>query len=269
MSTKIYDAYRLPSEITLNNLTEKVFSIKKDLVYEANKELLQRTIRKFVSVYDYCSITGKEKALELSDVYLNSSKNSTGEKSIVAADRGQLYKYMAEESYNFAFIRSEIIANRGAKASWAEIKASLLVIPYKDRLLAFVIGNPLLKDFLVNSLNLEDYHYQNQYDRPKEVSEEEWEERKLAWDEAIGPDYIPQNHGFIFKLVDPEGLDLDAVITKFKEDDVLSCIPTFEQRVKYLVSEKKVDPDIAEKQLRCATVLQDIILQNVNYTRKS
>lgn len=41
------------------------------------------------------------------------------------------------------------------------------------------------QDILMKHPKVTDYHYQNQCDRPSDISEEEWENRKVEWDFAL------------------------------------------------------------------------------------
>jgi len=45
-----------------------------------------------------------------------------------------------------------------------------------------------------------DYHYQNQTDRPKELTANQWNQRRKDWDLALGKSCIPADHCFTFQL---------------------------------------------------------------------
>lgn len=59
-----------------------------------------------------------------------------------------------------------------------------------------------------------DYHYQNQSDGPEDVSEEDWEERRRAWDRMIGYGPLSQ-YAAIFA---PAGGSLSSVIPFVREN---------------------------------------------------
>jgi len=69
-----------------------------------------------------------------------------------------------------------------------------------------------------------DYHYQNQADRPKNITAREWKKRQKAWDEAIG-DHPPALRGFTMTLLDRFSL-YSAVA-----GDVMPFVPTWKTRV--------------------------------------
>jgi hypothetical protein len=50
-------------------------------------------------------------------------------------------------------------------------------------------------------VNGKDYHYQNQTDKPDDVSDEEWAERERFWDAVFDIDPIPANVGFTYELI--------------------------------------------------------------------
>ena len=135
-------------------------------------------------------------------------------------------------------------------------KSSLLVIPCDSKLLAMTFGNSLLNDTLVDNLNLEDYHYQNQTDKPDDISSKVWETRRKTWHKAIGPDYIPINHRFEFHLVDDNyisliGLKLYGLHDShskesenlFTKEFIKSLIPDIEIRANMIVKTFKDYPN--------------------------
>ena len=74
------------------------------------------------------------------------------------------------------------------------------------------------------------YHYQNQCDKPDDISDEEWNKRESDWNTAIGPDYIPANHGLQVQLFNPE-----TVLPIFNPNRIENIIfPTDEKMIKIL-----------------------------------
>lgn len=53
--------------------------------------------------------------------------------------------------------------------------------------------------------SFEDFHYQNQYDKPKEIGEEEWWMRIWIWNEIM-PSGIPNQDGLIYTILDEQQL---------------------------------------------------------------
>lgn len=48
-----------------------------------------------------------------------------------------------------------------------------------------------------------DFHYQNQADRPEDISEEDWNTRETIWDELLSHGHSFSENGFIFEIVQP------------------------------------------------------------------
>jgi hypothetical protein len=95
------------------------------------------------------------------------------------------------------------------------LEVSIAVYPHKGRyyLRTFcepcsVVGTVL--DFVEQLPELEEYHYQNQTDRPEEVSPRDWSERKRVWNEIVETDNGVGSHVALdilswsgFYLIDP------------------------------------------------------------------
>ncbi len=87
------------------------------------------------------------------------------------------------------------------RPEYSSLKAILQIIPHGEDILMMYFGNhDIFREINIMEY-FDDYHYQNQTDRPEEISNEEWDKRKKDWDEAIGPDYIPADHGFTKELI--------------------------------------------------------------------
>ena len=88
-----------------------------------------------------------------------------------------------------------------------DYRCKLQIIPMETKTLAMFFGNPMLRNYLKSRPDfLTDYHYQNQTDRPEDISDTEWNLREKDWDKAIGPDYIPSQHGFTVDLFNTENI---------------------------------------------------------------
>ena len=80
--------------------------------------------------------------------------------------------------------------------------------------LCSVVGITFYKILFEDTENIADYHYQNQTDEPDNISDAEWKRRAKDWDKAIGPDYIPLNHGMEFTLLDYDNVEEDMLMIK-------------------------------------------------------
>lgn len=85
-----------------------------------------------------------------------------------------------------------------------DYKAEVGIIPVSSRTtLAMTFFNRSDYDKVWKRFNwVEDYHYQDQCDKPDKISQAEWTRRKNMWEKAIGPSYVPADHCFNFQLCD-------------------------------------------------------------------
>ena len=94
-------------------------------------------------------------------------------------------------------------------------KAKIIFIPCGRKTLGMFFGDcSYYKILFEDTENIADYHYQNQTDRPDGISAAEWKRRAKDWDKAIGPDYIPLNHGMEFTLLDYNNVEEDILMIK-------------------------------------------------------
>jgi hypothetical protein len=70
---------------------------------------------------------------------------------------------------------------------------------------------------------VEDYHYQNQADKPDDVSDREWNKRRRDWDLTLPGAGIPANNGFTADLT-------DSLYPLADVEDIISSIPDIQQR---------------------------------------
>ncbi len=94
-------------------------------------------------------------------------------------------------------------------------KAKIMFIPCGRKTLGMFFGDySYYKILFEDTENIADYHYQNQTDKPDDISDTEWKRRAKDWDKAIGPDYIPLNHGMEFTLLDYNNVEEDMLMIK-------------------------------------------------------
>lgn len=196
MSTKIYDAYKLKNGIKkdLLGLISIVQEIKADTERTAEEEVAEILARKVQFVKDLHTYYGKN----VSDIISSMSEDEDEKEYLDTTIRN-----LKEDRINIAFMDTY---NHYEKAITSEpfLKwhsyASITLIPCGKRVFAMLFGNTSyvtgMDKYFV------DYHYQNQTDRPNEISAAEWRRREKDWDIALGEDFIPANHGLTFQLFD-------------------------------------------------------------------
>lgn len=80
---------------------------------------------------------------------------------------------------------------------------AVMVYPHQDDLyVQFFCKEGYIPEMVELSGRFEDCHYQNQTDKPEDVTEEQWECRSEIWD-AIHKDYYSVENGFCYDLIKP------------------------------------------------------------------
>ena len=250
MSTKIYDAYKFPKKLSLDELNQRILQQSFFVTRHAQKLYLEKFLKEFVRFYDQHKVHSRKWATE-TIVHLNEKLASGKLEDRYARSIKELINIrnaLIAENYNSAIVNLDwyiqqhiemFKANRRYADFDYNFESKIVIIPTKAKILAMTFGNPYLNGTLVTRLGLEDYHYQNQTDRPENISKKSWDIRKKVWDNAIGPDYIPINHGFEYTLVDDLSISLIGIrLTDDKYSDKLftkqtikELLPDFDSRV--------------------------------------
>ena len=192
MSTKIYSAYKLKEEINLMQLMQINYQIKEQIISD------------FIS---RISITLAVKV----DKIMNNLEESAKNEKYSEAVRNTIHRIMKNECETpelALYFRLYDDLSSAFKDISIE-QAKMVYIPHNDDIFAMFFSSYRYEKYILQNDNFSDYHYQNQTDQPEDISDEEWEQRKKDWDEAIGPDYIPINHGMLFTFLDYESYDVE------------------------------------------------------------
>ena len=250
MSTKIYDAYRfnIPgnSYLDVSNDAEGLRNIAEDV---AKKLFVEQMIQTLVTALDLKNAVGNDEIERQINLALHQKD--------IAREADNNYTYLYWDSfaefyrliYDAKIRDTDDLGTCLRKASWRltdivrtdwhtnEIlsmnRTVMQVIPYKNDVLAMLFGNVDVLSAVRRSKYLVDFHYQDQTDKPDEISIEEWNEREKVWDEAIGPDYIPARHGMTLTLVDVDKICENILYNK--------------QRKKYILLDDIVFPNVKKR----------------------
>lgn len=105
-------------------------------------------------------------------------------------------------------VRSMIKANKSANTimefeSAFGLDSTVYVFPLENNYLAIpLIDNDAIHKAFKNLPEVSWYGYWNNVDAPEDMSEEEWEQRKKDWDEALPGCGVIRENGFCFDLID-------------------------------------------------------------------
>lgn len=239
MSTKIYDAYKLKGDYDLMSLNKALSDLRKQVTGQCEDLIANIVVRKFLKLYYMSLFHGTDHSTD-------TDKTTTAVlEKILQHDMKLAWAYL------YCEIASEIAdASNTTRPSGYNFYNNLLLFPLKDKILAMYFGNTDIRRFIENHEMFEDYHYQNQCDKPDNISDKEWDKRESDWNTAIGQDYIPANHGWQVQLFNTEN-----IIPIFNPNRIETIMfPTDENMTKILaktfdksVSEKDIDEAIKAK----------------------
>jgi hypothetical protein len=98
-------------------------------------------------------------------------------------------------------VRSYQAFAEGKRGNFIENPAcSAVVYPYRSSLYVQFFG-VLRYMYPLRVKGLVDYHYQNQCDKPDEVSNAEWRTRKRVWDAILGDEGVPSVAGLSYEFI--------------------------------------------------------------------
>jgi hypothetical protein len=179
MSTKIYDAFRVLKEKDIKGLITEMRSIASDTVANSADYLYQ--------------------------IHAIASADAAKKKD---ADKAAMAAYEDVIKNHFGIFIEMWMLNMVKKAE-TSIEKDILdcslkaVCTFDDEFwyIKFFSNSGISRKILNNileKLELEDFHYQNQSDPPEEISQEEYDKRGEKWDQLL-PDYLAFN-SFPFEI---------------------------------------------------------------------
>ena len=170
MSTKIYNGIKFKS----NNIVE----------------ILEQLQNVRTEVLKICNTSEIVKDEDLSDfiTYYGLDENIKPYSSI-EINRKMINSLETEDEIAYLFLRFNF---------------SICVIPYKDGNIygGLFCDNVNYKKYI--EPYAEEFHYQDQTDRPEEITEEEWENRRNIWDEIFDKFWTFSEVGLKYEIVGPK-----------------------------------------------------------------
>lgn len=173
MSIKIWTAYRLKKTKLLWDLVHDTRITATQNVIEALKTSYREHlphVRVDTSLY-------RTRLEKKSKIFDPSKAEQATRLSIVGDLFRRAYRFNSTKPYRSVY-------NFDVSVGFRQYEGGIYVIPYCDCLMRNVL------DFLKQDARLEDFHYQNQTDRPKFISPQKWGNRKrvytaMEWDDVL------------------------------------------------------------------------------------
>lgn len=211
MSTKIYNGFIIKEDLSLIQLKVLIMRLRKKAQRIIRKELLDLTTIESINLIDRIAM-GKEVCSEWKRPLISYVKDKIEKRyiNIVKTQR-------RDPEYDFYF--------------------DIVILPIKNKILlmAFAERNSLL-NLIRNQTWIEEYCYWNNSNEPENVTDEEWKQREVDWDEALGDNAIPDQNGFKVTLSLPFLYDRTMTVA-----DILKNMPTYKYRIDKLVKYKAIN----------------------------
>lgn len=267
MSTKIYDAYCMKATSQLETLAftqflkEECMTRCKDNILKviANKTAetidlsylqhhLPDTLKLFYNDFDKYIVSLYRLTESPYSILKNRKKIRKSDDELLddlRTNRAPTLRYVITEGVFNKMHLYEITKQNGAPLS---INNSIVLFPISNRRTLFMTfgfqinhilyeicgANPGDAYFDIKSkYEIRDYHYQDQCDRPDNISSREWTKRKNDWD-TVMPSYVPSQDGITVHLTDVDTF-YDITFTESKQ--IMSRMPSKENMAKHLAKE--------------------------------
>lgn len=222
MSTKIYNGYVLSAEKSLFELNDFMEDVRK----MARKEVIHH-MASIISERYYGHLDNKKLCPEAEDVTIGD-------------------------------IMIDIQNNLRENLFSGYAKNSIQIIPFNNKIymISFIGLKAVSDEFeeMVTKFGFKQYGYWDNSDRPEDVSENEWLERKMSWDGIFERSSVPAEHGFSKVLTDVHTSALDLYVISGDKDEFIKPPPMslrlrnlFESNLGEKMEEiKKENPGISE-----------------------
>lgn len=214
MSLKIYNGYKLP-KMTMDELSGRMRAFNKT-VLDICESLTYRWIADrattFVDYYDLGKITSKDSIVK--------KWCFNGEINPLSATERYLYGLQRKSKMNMTRCPE---VNYGFSATFISTKNKILALIFTER--------PEYEEAFQSLSFVEDYHYQNQTDRPDSISSTRWNKRRKDWKWIWNA--TPSQQGLTYEPI-PVGWPINPFWNKERFEPYL---PDIEKRLNGLVDD--------------------------------
>jgi len=209
MSTKIYTGFKFKDN-DLIKIHKHIMDFRQKADKIAKEELAKWYAKRISNVFDSLTL----------------NKNFTNEYM------DNLKKYGILSTVHFELCeRHREIERTKQRDPEIDFSFVLSILPLKNKILGIYYGeNEKIINAWMNSDFVLEYHYQNQSDRPKDISYEEWRQRKRDWDKALEYD-VPCMRGFMADIITKTNY------LYIEEDEIIKYIPKFDERAIFFAKE--------------------------------
>lgn len=226
MSTKIYNGYVLPM-MTLKELNAftNQFRLKAQVV--AKEEAEKLIAKLFAKHLDTLYLEEKEQFYNVAFKHDTNTFKKRQEKY----EKGNVLYHL----YQTLRIRYEHVQQTQIRDNQVDFDAEVVYIPLEDKILAlYYAENEALQTLWENEELVNSYGYWNNTDPDETCTEEEWEQRRNDWDEALPGFTLPIQAGVTATFV--KGFHPYHGLS---ETSIVAHLPSLEIRAKKYAKEEK------------------------------
>lgn len=192
MSTKIYNGIIFKSN-NIEEILSQLQSVREKIINTINKDC--KSFFNYKALYAFC----RDKK-DIFDIIKSDDKN------------------ISYKAFSVINIIQDYLKLDDTDATWLiPFNFDVYIIPYKGKC---IVGGVFAdNDKCRNFINeyIDDFHYQNQCDKPDEISDEEWEVRENIWNDVFEKYYTFPEVGFHYSILKSEDLLIGSFATLVKE----------------------------------------------------
>lgn len=179
MSMKVYNGYRLKGKPNLSDVHKFCYKLKDKIKPVAEKLFRINFINEMIEAHDKNQFGIYDDSM----YFIKSSKDVYWGVESMISERMKKIKITQEKDYLYDYEFSFSIHPHKNK--------SVLILLYTER--------KELREAFEKLPEVEDYHYQDQTDKPKDISDKLWNKRRDEWHEVLDGGYgIPTECGFTY-----------------------------------------------------------------------
>ena len=244
MSTKIYNAFELEGEYNIIQLNSLLNDIRTQFTKRCELTISNLAVREFLTFYYIAKLHGDD-SLNLNFEGLNSLLVQTIFQYILNGDMNTAWMIL------YSAIVNDIkkYGQNPTPNSPLDFRCSLQILPLENKILVIYYGPFDLQHLIKNNPLFHEYSYDD--NRPDNISNEEWKIREFDWEKAIGPDYIPSNHGWNVSLFNIKNITpiinpskIDTIIFPDDNEMIQELCKTFEEKSNIAKMAKSINTKI-------------------------
>lgn len=265
MSTKIYNGFKIKN-LTLHEQKLFLDELKEKLIPVYIESYCQVLADRLIKIIDSLTILDEEKDFEKieKDLMLYYRQQMSFEKLTksvcrnlpVDADRTQVLRAFDKSYFTMRGLLDDIL-EQSMKVSAissdifsleTDFRADIVFLPLSEsETLLMTYSNNFTKFFntlcddneFSKKYELEDYFYQNQSDKPKWISEKDWDKRKSDWDTVLKTG-IPSKDGIVVNVMDVDLFRMHLFDYDIS-DKIIEKLPSKEERIEKNANSRAFD----------------------------